>query len=56
MDMLMVDVTEIQCKEGDRVLLFGKDYTASDFASQGGTISYEILTAIGPRIKRILHL
>lgn len=55
MDMLMVDVTEIQCKEGDRVLLFGKDYTASDFASQGGTISYEILTAIGPRIKRILH-
>ena len=54
MDMIMVNVTEIDCKEGDEVIIFGKQYTASDFATGGNTISYEILTAISQRVKRVL--
>ncbi|MEM8507407.1 MAG: alanine racemase [Bacteroidota bacterium] len=53
MDMIMVDVTAIDCKEGDEVLIFGGEYSAEDFASSANTISYEILTAISSRVKRI---
>lgn len=53
MDMIMVDVTEIECKEGDEVVLFDKNTTAEDFAKNGNTISYELLTGISQRIKRI---
>lgn len=52
MDMIMVDVTDIECEEGDEVVVFGKDNNASDFASTAKTISYEILTAISQRVKR----
>ncbi|MBT8280941.1 MAG: alanine racemase [Muriicola sp.] len=53
MDMLMVDVTGIDCKEGDEVILFGEGQSAEQFASFAGTISYELLTGISPRIKRL---
>ena len=53
MDMLMIDVTDIDCKEGDEVTLFGIEQTAEDFASFAGTISYELLTGISPRVKRL---
>ncbi len=53
MDMLMIDVTEIDCKEGDEVILFGKGQSADEFASYAGTISYELLTGISPRVKRL---
>ncbi|MEJ2113010.1 MAG: alanine racemase [Flavobacteriaceae bacterium] len=53
MDMLMVDVTGIDCKEGDEVVLFGKHPTATEFSETANTISYEIITAISQRIKRI---
>ncbi|MDC6365231.1 MULTISPECIES: alanine racemase [Flavobacteriaceae] len=52
MDMIMVDITGIDCKEGDEVLVFGQDNSAESFASGGKTISYEILTAISQRVKR----
>jgi len=52
MDMIMVDVTHIQCNEGDEVVIFGKEHTAEDLASTTNTISYELLTAISQRIKR----
>ncbi|MEM9363871.1 MAG: alanine racemase [Bacteroidota bacterium] len=55
MDMIMVDVTGIDCTEGDEVLVFGEANSAEDFASTGGTISYEILTAISQRVKRIVR-
>ena len=55
MDMLMVDVTGLNCSEGDRVELFGKQQQASTFAENGGSISYELLTGIGPRIPRFIH-
>ncbi|MEM6515175.1 MAG: alanine racemase [Bacteroidota bacterium] len=52
MDMIMVNVTDIDCKEGDEVIIFGKETTAADFAKGANTISYEILTAISQRVKR----
>lgn len=52
MDMLMIDVTEIECEEGDEVILFGKEKPATKLASAAGTISYETITGISRRVKR----
>ncbi|MEL4307135.1 alanine racemase [Joostella sp. CR20] len=52
MDMLMIDITGVDCHEGDEVLIFGTQPTASAFASTAGTISYELLTAISQRVRR----
>lgn len=52
MDMLMIDVTDIDCKEGDEVTIFGKGQTAEEFAAYANTISYELLTGISSRVKR----
>ncbi|MFD2100085.1 alanine racemase [Flagellimonas iocasae] len=52
MDMIMVDVTGIDCKEGDEAIVFGQNKSAEDFAAGAKTISYEILTAISQRVKR----
>ncbi|MDG3582799.1 alanine racemase [Galbibacter pacificus] len=52
MDMLMVDVSEVQCKEGDEVLVFGKSPTAGEFAATAGTISYELIAGISQRVRR----
>ncbi len=54
MDMIMIDVTDIDCEEGDEVLIFGPNKSAEDFAASANTISYEILTAISPRVKRVV--
>lgn len=54
MDMLMVDITTIECKEGDSVILFNENYPADELAEAVGTISYELITGIGPRVKRII--
>ncbi|WP_191858494.1 alanine racemase [Hanstruepera ponticola] len=53
MDMIMVDVTEIDCQEGDEVVVFGKSPTAVEFSKTVNSISYEIITAISQRIKRV---
>jgi len=52
MDMIMIDVTNIECKEGDEVVIFDKNYTAEELAGASGTISYELITSISRRIKR----
>ncbi|GMN09592.1 hypothetical protein MTsPCn9_16350 [Croceitalea sp. MTPC9] len=52
MDMIMIDITGIDCKEGDEVLIFGENSSAENFANAANTISYEILTAISQRVKR----
>ena len=55
MDMMMIDVTNIDCKEGDCVIIFDDiNFSAEEFASAIGTISYEILTALSKRIKRTI--
>lgn len=53
MDMIMVNVTDIECKEGDEVVVFDPKYTAEQLAEQVNTISYELITAISQRVKRI---
>ena len=53
MDMLMVDVSEINCHEGDEVVLFGEKLPVALIAKKLNTISYEILTSISQRVKRI---
>lgn len=55
MDMLMVDVTEIKCKEGDSVVIFGESPTVIYIAEQLKTIPYEILTSISQRVKRVFY-
>ena len=52
MDMIMVNVTGIDCKEGDEVIIFDGLHKASNLAESSGTISYEIITAISQRVKR----
>ncbi len=53
MDLCMVDVTNIQAKEGDEVIIFGKDLSVVALAESIDTIPYEILTSVSPRVKRI---
>ena len=55
MDMLMVDITEINCKEGDSVIIFGESPTVSFMAEKLQTIPYEILTSISQRVKRVFY-
>ncbi|NHM05962.1 bifunctional UDP-N-acetylmuramoyl-tripeptide:D-alanyl-D-alanine ligase/alanine racemase [Flavobacterium sp. CYK-4] len=55
MDMLMVDVTDIACFEGDPVIIFGENPTVIYMAQQLQTIPYEILTSISQRVKRIFY-
>lgn len=52
MDMIMVDVTDINCNEGDEVIIFDSQETVEALAENLDTISYEFLTAISQRIKR----
>ncbi|GGF00457.1 bifunctional UDP-N-acetylmuramoyl-tripeptide:D-alanyl-D-alanine ligase/alanine racemase [Flavobacterium limi] len=53
MDMLMVDVSGIDCKEGDSVIIFGESPTVTEIADALKTIPYEILTSISQRVKRV---
>ncbi|OIQ27713.1 MAG: alanine racemase [Bacteroidetes bacterium MedPE-SWsnd-G2] len=53
MDMIMVKITGIDCNEGDEVILFDHQFTAEDLAEKANTISYELLTAISQRVKRV---
>ncbi|WP_029036438.1 alanine racemase [Salinimicrobium xinjiangense] len=54
MDMIMVDITGIDCEEGDEVIVFGGPQHATEFAAKGNTISYELITGISQRVKRVL--
>ena len=54
MDMMMVNVTHIVCEEGEEVTIFGGDQHGTAFAEAGGTISYELITSISQRVKRVL--
>lgn len=53
MDMCMVDITDMEAKEGDRVIVFGKDYPALEIAKALDTIPYEVFTSISQRVKRV---
>ncbi|MDE0536834.1 alanine racemase [Tenacibaculum sp. L6] len=54
MDMIMVDVTKIDCNEGDEVIIFNHQQHVEYMAHKSETIPYEILTALSQRIKRLV--
>jgi alanine racemase len=54
MDMIMVDVTNIDCKESDEVTIFNTQEMLQEMANCSDTIPYETLTAISQRVKRLL--
>ncbi len=53
MDMTMVDVTHIDCQEGDEVVIFGEKPRIEELSEWIGTIPYEILTSVSVRVPRI---
>jgi alanine racemase len=54
MDMTMLDVTDLgEVKPGDIVEVFGAGMPVQQLARQCGTISYEIMTGVGQRVKRV---
>ncbi|MDT0553723.1 alanine racemase [Urechidicola vernalis] len=54
MDMIMVDISGIECKEGDSVVIFDSQESIEELATAADTISYEMLTAISQRVRRVL--
>jgi len=54
MDMIMVNCTDISCHEGDEVVLFGRSPSAEILSQSIQSISYELITAISQRVKRII--
>lgn len=55
MDMSFVDVTDIPCSETDEVVIFGDAHLLQQISSAAGTIPYEILTSVSPRVKRVYY-
>lgn len=55
MDVAMIDVTDIDCHEGDSVEIFGDNLPVTILSDKLGTIPYEILTSISPRVRRIYY-
>jgi alanine racemase len=53
MDMTMIDITDIDASEGDEVIIYGAENPIDEMAKKIGTISYELLTGIGERVKRV---
>lgn len=57
MDQFVIDLGSDPCQAGDEVVLFGRpdrgEPSAEDWARAAGTIGYEIVTRLGPRIPRI---
>jgi alanine racemase len=53
MDMCMIDITGIEAREGDEVIVFGNGRTVSELAVDLGTIPYEVMTSISGRVKRV---
>jgi alanine racemase len=53
MDVCMIDVTGIPCKEGDSVEIFGDHLPVTVLSDVLDTIPYEVLTGISNRVKRV---
>ena len=53
MDMCMLDITDIPAKEGDTVIVFGKELPLSQLAKSTSMIEYDLLTGISQRVKRV---
>ena len=55
MDMCMLDLTNVEAKEGDTVVIFDAEHPISDIARACQTIPYEVMTRISQRVKRIYY-
>lgn len=53
MDMCMADVTGVRVRPGERAEVFGEHLPAEEAAALSGTISYELLCAVSPRVPRL---
>ena len=53
MDVCMIDVTDIDCKEGDKAVIFGNELPVTVLSDILDTIPYEILTSVSNRVKRV---
>jgi alanine racemase len=53
MDMCMIDVSEVDCREGDEVVIFENAGQIHDMAKALNSIAYEVLTNVSGRVKRI---
>ena len=53
MDVCAVDVTGLEVAVGDPVELFGPNRALDDAAAAAGTVAWELLTSVGPRVTRL---
>ena len=53
MDTCMIDVTGMEVREGDAVVVFGETPSALEMAGRLGTIPYEVFTSVSARVKRV---
>ena len=49
----MVDITGLGCEEGEEVIIFDERHTSETLAETAKTISYELITSLSRRIKRV---
>ena len=55
MDVCMIDVTDIDCEEGDSVEVFGDNLSVTVLSNLLDTIPYEVLTSVSERVKRVYY-
>ncbi|MDY3848231.1 MAG: alanine racemase [Prevotella sp.] len=55
MDVALIDVTDIPCKEGDTVEIFGEHLPVTVLSDLLDTIPYEVLTGVSNRVKRVYY-
>lgn len=55
MDVCMIDVTGIDCKEGDMVEIFGPEQPVTVLSDWLETIPYEVMTGISNRVRRVYY-
>lgn len=53
MDVCMIDVTDIPCREGDKAIIFGEGLPVRVLSDLLDTIPYEVLTGVSTRVKRV---
>jgi alanine racemase len=55
MDMTMLNISDIDCKVGDEVIVFGDKPSLHEISAHIGTIPYEVLTGVSQRVKRVYY-
>jgi alanine racemase len=49
----MIDISDVECEEGDEVVIFDSNLQLMELSKAMETIPYEVLTSISSRVKRI---